>query len=139
MIEGILTSTHIKRVAIRQKWFSTHTFYEIHDGLCIIRTQISQIPRFSKMNLDCCIFLIKINRIHSGRLHQAHQLLLYIFLQSRTEICKINFRFFHYLLSYSFYCLTPSILIRLEKAVNPFLLDFIHGKCYYYSCMKRNL
>ena len=61
MIECIFSSADIQSVAVGEEWTSTQFFYQINNNLCIVWTKICKVSRFTKVNLDCSIFVFKIN------------------------------------------------------------------------------
>ena len=92
VVQTILAAANIKCVAVSQKHTTTLCFDLVHNNFRIVRTQISQITGFTKMDLDCSILVFKIDFLHTGSFNQTRQLLGQVFTRSCAEIGKINLR-----------------------------------------------
>ena len=91
VIQCILTATYIQRIAVCQVWFSTQFFYNICNGSGIVWTKKCQIARFTEMNLDRYILILKINVRNTGFFYQFRQFQLQIGIRPGTQIGKVYF------------------------------------------------
>ena len=95
MFKCIFSLSRVQSITVSQKWNTTQLLYNISNRLCIIRPQVSQISRFSKMNFYRSKFSIKINLPYSRSFYQSLKFFQQIFTTLRPKIRKINLRFFH--------------------------------------------
>ena len=95
MIQSILSTPYIEGVAVGQEGLTTQLLYKIHHGPGVVGSQIGQISRFPKVELNGNVLVLKVDFVHACRQDQAAQLLLKILSHSSAESGKINLCFFH--------------------------------------------
>ena len=61
MIQSVLAPPHIQCIAIRQERLASQLFDDIRHCFRIIRTQIRQVARLTKMDLDCHKLVVHID------------------------------------------------------------------------------
>ena len=69
--------------------------HKIRDGLCIIRAQVGQVARLAEVELDGDEFVLEVDLLKAGGLHEAAQLFERADL-IRAQIGKIYFCRFHW-------------------------------------------
>ncbi|MPM48546.1 hypothetical protein SDC9_95271 [bioreactor metagenome] len=89
MLQGILAPPHIEGVAVGEEGLAAQTGHQVGYRLGVVGAQIGEVARLAEMDLDGGKFLLKINLLNAGRLHQAGQLLGQAAAHRNPEVGKI--------------------------------------------------
>ena len=95
MLQSILSSAHVQRVAVCKEGAPSQLFDDIRHSLGIVGTQVGQIARLAEMDLDGRHFLLKIDFSDSRLLYQLPELLRQVCSGQCPEICEVHLCFFH--------------------------------------------
>ena len=95
MIQSIFSAAYIKGVAVGKEWFSAKLFYNVCYCFCVIGTEKCKISRFSEVDFNGSIFSFKINVVNTGSFNETFQFIKKSIVKTGTQICVVNFRFFH--------------------------------------------
>jgi len=96
VLKRIFAAAGIHGVAIRQKRLPAFFLHQIRNGLRIIRAQIADVAELAEMHFNCHELAFHIDRTDARPAHQLFQLCGQpVAIGGRTEIRKINLRFFH--------------------------------------------
>ena len=95
VVECVLASADVQRVAVGQERLAAALLDEVRDRFGPVRTQECKVARLAEVDFDSGEFLVKVDAVHARRFHQAGQLLLQILGQRGAEIRKINLGFVH--------------------------------------------
>ena len=125
MVQRVFAAADIQGVAVRQEGLAALTFYQIRHGFGPVGAEIGHVARLTEVELDGDEFVLEVDLLKAGGLHEAAQLFERADLV-RVQIGKIYFCRFHRkhlrsLISFSFPGGTdpPSlILLCLPNAVN---------------------
>ena len=95
VLDGVLATTRIHRVAIGKEWLSTKRSNHIHYPCSIVRTDICQIAWLSKMNLDGSELTFEINISDACPSDKALKLGQHVVTWDCPQVCEEYFRVFH--------------------------------------------
>ena len=90
MLQRIFTAARIKSITIGKKRVAAKLLYHICYGLCVIRAEIGNISKLSKVHFNGNEFAVHIDVADTGLFHQAFQLSGKAFPQFGTKIRVIN-------------------------------------------------
>ena len=92
MIDRIGTTTRIECVTVCQEGFGSQFFQDTYHTGCIVRTDISQVTRLSKMDLDGHKLPLEIDVRNAGSSDYTLHLVQQVTGGSGAQIGKIYFR-----------------------------------------------
>ena len=103
MLQGILSSAHVQRVAVCKEGAPSQLFDDIRHSLGIVGTQVGQIARLAKMDLDGRHFLLEIN-VPDARLSDKFlELSGKVRSGKSPKVREIHFCFFHVFLLFIYH------------------------------------
>lgn len=95
MVERVLASANVQRVAVGQERLAAAFLDEVRDRFRPVRPQKCEVARLTEVDFDGGELFVKVDAVHACRFHQTGQLLLQILGQRGAEIRKINLCFVH--------------------------------------------
>ena len=90
VVQSILASSDIERVAVGQKWLSSTLPHLISNDLRPVRPQECEVPRLPEMQLDGGIVVLEVDRPEAGPVHDAPELVQKRIIEACPQIREVN-------------------------------------------------
>ena len=91
MVQGVFSPAHIQGIAVCEERLSAQFLHNVGNGFRVIGAEKRKVPGFPEMNLDRCIFSVKIYIRYARFFDEAFQLIEKAVVESGAHVGKINF------------------------------------------------
>ena len=99
VVQGVLATTYVERVAVGDERLAAQLAYHVHDGAGIVGPQVAEVARLSQVHLDGDELVLKVNLADAGCLDEPLELVGQAIAHVRVQVAEVDLRRLHALSS----------------------------------------
>ena len=90
VVERVLASAHVERVAVRDERLAAQLAYHVHDGAGVVGAQVAEVARLAQVHLDGNELVLEVDLTDSRPLDEALELVGKTVSHVRVKVAEVH-------------------------------------------------